>query len=172
MEVDPPAPAPAATTAPHAAAAALRRRPGAPSTPPRAPINSATAHMGLTEAWQAWDACSFDRMLNGWVATPPWRRPPLAGGARADDLRLRPSPCSFCFLMHGVTQVVSLLAWSTLPASERFQRLLSIALCLALAALPTFACSWYSRRRTITLIVVRLAYFSFPLLRKPRGAVQ
>jgi hypothetical protein len=76
----------------------------------------------------------------------------------------------FGLLLHGATQVVSLLAWSGLPGSERFQRLLSIAQACAFWLLPTLAPEFYLRRRHAIIVLHRLAFFAFPLLRKPRGA--
>jgi hypothetical protein len=65
--------------------------------PATAPLRQpATAARSLTRRDQAARECSFDRKL-----------------------------ALFGLLMHGATQVVSLLAWSSLPFSERFQRLLS-----------------------------------------------
>lgn len=57
--------------------------------------------------------------------------------------------------MHGVTQVVSLLNWPELPGSERFQRLLSIAVCLGLFLLPCLCPSWYLRWRKAVLCTFR-----------------
>lgn len=71
--------------------------------------------------------------------------------------------------MHGATQLVSLLAWSSLPGSERFQRLLSVAACAAMLLLSTLCCAWYDRWRKQILVVFRIIFFAFPLLRKPRG---
>ena len=73
-------------------------------------------------------------------------------------------------LLHGATQVVSLLSWSGLPGSERFQRLLSIAQACAFWLLPTLAPQFYLRRRHAIIVLHRLAFFAYPLLRKPRGA--
>lgn len=62
-----------------------------------------------------------------------------------------PPPCRACLLLHGVTQLASLLAWSSLPGSERFQRVLSIFVCLGLFLMPFFAPAWYNRRRQAVL---------------------
>jgi hypothetical protein len=75
----------------------------------------------------------------------------------------------FGLLMHGATQVVSLLAWSSLPFSERFQRLLSIAHGAAAVMVPALAPVFYMRWRPHLLLTYRVTFFAFPLLRRPRG---
>ena len=57
----------------------------------------------------------------------------------------------------GVTQLASLLAWSSLPGNERFQRVLSIIVCLGLFLMPCLAPSWYIRRRQAVLVGFRWA---------------
>lgn len=86
---------------------------------------------------------------------------PWAQGASA--------PFPPCPPRSGTTQLASLLSWSALPPSERFQRLLSIAYCAALVAVPLLAPATYLRWRQPFLILYRLGYFLFPLLRKPAG---
>lgn len=58
-------------------------------------------------------------------------------------------------MLHGVTQFASLLDWPALPDSERFQRLLSIVVCVGLWVLPHLAPVWYRRRRVQVLVVFR-----------------
>ena len=75
----------------------------------------------------------------------------------------------FGCLMHGATQIASLLAWSSLPFSERFQRLLSIAHRAAAVMVPALAPVFYMRWRPQFVMVYRVTFFAFPLLRRPRG---
>lgn len=62
------------------------------------------------------------------------------------------------------------MAWPSLPASERFQRCLSILYACTPVALPLWAPEFYLRWRPWVFIVYRIGFFQFPLLRKPRGA--
>ena len=66
--------------------------------------------------------------------------------------------CRFCLLLHGVTQVVSLLDWGNLPGDERFQRVLSIFVCLGLLLLPCCTPAWYDRWRKEVLVAFRWAW--------------
>jgi len=87
------------------------------------------------------------------------------------SLSLLPSRMLACsLLLHSAAQAASLLGWARLPASERFQRLMSIATVLAFYLLPTCCPAFYLRWRTQTLVATRLIFFAFPLLRQARGA--
>jgi len=57
------------------------------------------------------------------------------------------------FVLHSMTQVVSLMAWSTLPPSEKAQRVGSIAFAASIWLLPTFAPQFYLRWRKEALIL-------------------
>jgi hypothetical protein len=72
--------------------------------------------------------------------------------------------------MHGSTQIISLLAWSSLSGSERFQRLLSIGTAVVPVLLPLYLPLPYLRWRSEVFLVYRLIFFAYPLLRKPAGA--
>jgi len=76
-------------------------------------------------------------------------------------------PCRFA--LHTATQAASLLAWSTLPASERWQRVGSVAVQLAFLSLPWLVPALYLRWRRPILIVERIQFFMWPLLRQPKG---
>lgn len=64
---------------------------------------------------------------------------------------------------------MSLLAWSHLPGYERFQRLLSIPHSASIYVLATLAPLFYLRWRPQLLMLHRLTFFMFPLLRRPAG---
>lgn len=75
-------------------------------------------------------------------------------------------------LLHSATQVVSLMAWHTLPFSEKSQRLGSIVFAACSWLLPTLAPAFYLRWRKELIILYRICFFAFPLLRKARGIQQ
>ncbi|PRW33626.1 putative NADH dehydrogenase [ubiquinone] 1 alpha subcomplex subunit mitochondrial [Chlorella sorokiniana] len=77
----------------------------------------------------------------------------------------------FSLFFHGSTQIASLLAWHTLPASERWQRVASIVYAFGPLLIPLLFPEWYIRgnRRSWVLAIYRVGFFSFPLLRQPRG---
>lgn len=119
----------------------------APHTPHSSSRRQAAARLlppalAAASSWSAaYRECAFDRLLN------------FVG-----------------FLLHSATQVMSLLAWSTLPGSERFQRVLSCVVAGGMWLLPSLAPRFYLRWRKESLTVYRLVFFAFPLLRKARGA--
>ena len=106
------------------------------------------------------------------AARPPaWRAQawPLAASVATVCFLLR-HPLLLCsFALHTATQIASLLAWSTLPASERAQRVGSIAVQLAFLLLPWLVPAFYLRWRRPILIVERIQFFMWPLLRQPKG---
>lgn len=57
------------------------------------------------------------------------------------------------FLLHGVTQLASLLSWSSLPLSEKSQRVGSIFFAASIWLLPTLAPALYMRYRKEALIL-------------------
>lgn len=73
------------------------------------------------------------------------------------------------FVLHSATQVVSLLSWQTLPLSEKSQRVGSILFAASIWVLPTVAPALYLRWRKEALILYRVGFFAFPLLRKAAG---
>jgi hypothetical protein len=102
---------------------------------------------------------------------PPGQRPAAISRAQAArECRFDKKLALFGLSMHGATQVVSLLAWSSLPVSERFQRLLSIAHGAAACLVPALAPVFYMRWRPHLLLTYRVTFFAFPLLRRARGA--
>lgn len=111
------------------------------------------------------------------VPAQPSLGPPSAAGRSSHDERARAAlECRFdirlalfSLLMHGSTQVMSLLAWSSLPGSERFQRLLSIGTAVVPVLLPLRLPVLYLRWRSEVFLVYRVVFFAFPLLRKPAG---
>lgn len=62
------------------------------------------------------------------------------------------------------------MAWHALPASERAQRVGSVAVQLAFLLLPWLVPAFYLRWRRSILIVERIQFFQWPLLRQPKGA--
>ena len=93
-------------------------------------------------------------VCHAWPGSTPPATQPLATPCWVPACRPRRSAC---LLLHGVTQLASLLAWSSLPGNERFQRVLSIIVCLGLFLMPCVAPSWYIRRRQAVLVAFRWA---------------
>ena len=96
---------------------------------------------------------------------PPPSRVTPAGLDASLDRRL----FLFSLVLHGCTQLISLLQWSALPPSERAQRLGSVAWLAAFPLLAALAPRFYLRHRTAALALQRVVFFLFPLLRRPRG---
>jgi len=69
------------------------------------------------------------------------------------------------FTFHTATQLMHI----SCPWHERWQRLLSIPVCSFVWALPLTAPHFYLRHRTFFLVIFKMIFFSFPLLRKARG---
>lgn len=118
------------------------------------------------------DPCAAMRQLAAVAARPPaWRAQawPLAASVATVCFLLR-RPLLLCsFALHTATQIASLLAWSTLPASERAQRVGSIAVQMAFLLLPWLVPAFYLQWRRPILIVERIQFFMWPLLRQPKG---
>jgi hypothetical protein len=114
---------------------------------------------------------------DGRPAQRPAALPPLSLPA-AQRRKAAHQACSFdrklalfSLFFHGSTQIASLLAWHTLPASERWQRVASIVYAFGPLLIPLLFPEWYIRgnRRSWVLAIYRVGFFSFPLLRQPRG---
>ncbi|PRW45349.1 hypothetical protein C2E21_5920 [Chlorella sorokiniana] len=97
------------------------------------------------------------------------RHAPVLHVAWEHELRIDRRLQLFGFALHTATQIASLLAWSTLPASERTQRVGSVAVQLAFLLLPWLVPAFYLRWRRSILIIERLQFFMWPLLRQPKG---
>ncbi|KAL4419852.1 hypothetical protein ABPG75_006950 [Micractinium tetrahymenae] len=89
--------------------------------------------------------------------------------AAAQEVRFDRHLALCSFTLHTATQFMSLLAWASLPGSERFQRVLSIFFAASMYVLHTVAPVTYLRWRAHSLGLYRIAFFAFPLLRKARG---
>lgn len=97
---------------------------------------------------------------------PPPRPPPATA---MDDASLDRRLFTFSLLLHGAAQMTILINWSSLPPSERAQRLGSVAWLAVFPLLAACAPRLYLRHRTAVLSVQRIVFFVFPLLRQPRG---
>jgi hypothetical protein len=69
------------------------------------------------------------------------------------------------FMLHLAVQIMHI----SCPWHERWQRLLSIPVASIMWALPLTAPEFYTRHRTAFLIIFKVIFFAFPLLRKARG---
>ena len=69
------------------------------------------------------------------------------------------------FMLHFMVQIAHI----SCPWHERWQRILSVLITTSIFLFPTFCPETYLRYRNIFLFTFRIAFFSFPLLRKPRG---
>lgn len=69
------------------------------------------------------------------------------------------------FLLHFLVQ----LAHISCPWSERWQRLLSLPVSAMQFLIPALAPAFYIKHRDMNLFATKMAFFSFPLLRKARG---
>lgn len=61
------------------------------------------------------------------------------------------------------------MPWHTLSVSERAQRVGSVAVQLAFLLLPCLLPAFYLRWRQAILVVERIQFFQWPLLRQPKG---
>lgn len=98
-------------------------------------------------------------------AAEAWRR-------AAAEVRFDRKMALFSLTMQTCTHLMSLRAWATVVSDEPtaiVQRFLSVALTVAMYALPTLAPVFYLRHRAKALTIYRLAFFSFPFVRKSRG---
>ena len=73
---------------------------------------------------------------------------------------------AFACVLHGASQLKEL---SGAQGSEFWQRVGSIALVALLWLLPACAPRLWARRRTAFLTSIKFIFFTFPLLRRPRG---
>ena len=69
------------------------------------------------------------------------------------------------FLLHTLVQIAHI----SCPWHERWQRLLSIPVSALQCLIPALAPGFYMKHRDMSLIMTKLAFFSFPLLRQARG---
>lgn len=90
-----------------------------------------------------------------------------AAAAQRRSLALDRRLFLFALVIHTGPQLAPLMG--QLPLGERLQRLSSIALMVAYWGLPSVAPAFYLRHRTALMLLQRLIYFAYPLLRQPKG---
>ena len=99
--------------------------------------------------------------------------PPPAATAAASALRPDLTfETRFALLGVALHSIIQLRELSTSVGSELWQRLGSLLIFSLLYVAQRFYPALYVRRRDTIVSVVKVGFFSFPLLRRPRGHVQ